>query len=45
VDRVDVRIDGTGEALRRIRIEAGDASLARYVAAARGADLGAPVSA
>ena len=35
--RLDVRIEGTGEAPRRIRIEAGDRRLARYVAAARSA--------
>ncbi|HSO29881.1 MAG TPA: tRNA (adenosine(37)-N6)-threonylcarbamoyltransferase complex ATPase subunit type 1 TsaE [Candidatus Sulfomarinibacteraceae bacterium] len=37
--RLDVRIDGTGDAIRRIRIEAGDARLTRYVAAAGVADL------
>lgn len=43
--RVDVRIDGTGEALRRIRIEAADGKLVRYVAAAMAVELGDPVSA
>ncbi len=43
--RVDVRIDGTGEARRRIRIEAGDLGLARYILAAGAVDLGEPVSA
>lgn len=32
--RLDVRIDGTGDARRRIRLEAGDPSLARYLVAA-----------
>lgn len=43
--RLDVRIDGTGDALRRIRIEAGDLKLSRYIAAAGAAGLGEPVSA
>jgi len=33
-ERLDVRIDGTGDAPRRLRIEAGAAVLARYVEAA-----------
>ena len=33
--RLDVRIDGTGDAPRRIVVAAGDDRLARYVAAAR----------
>lgn len=40
--RVDVRIEGTGEAPRRIRIEAGDRRLTRYVQAAERVDLDAP---
>jgi tRNA threonylcarbamoyladenosine biosynthesis protein TsaE len=36
--RVDVRIDGTGEAPRRIRIQAGDSRLARYIEAAEAVD-------
>jgi tRNA threonylcarbamoyladenosine biosynthesis protein TsaE len=43
--RVDVRIEGTGEARRRIRIRAGDARLARYIRAARAVELREPVSA
>jgi len=35
VDRVDVRIDGTGEDPRRISIEASSDALGRYVEAAR----------
>lgn len=42
--RVDVRIDGSGDAPRRIRIEAGDESLGRYVAAAETAGLGEPAA-
>jgi tRNA threonylcarbamoyladenosine biosynthesis protein TsaE len=42
--RVDVRIDGIGEAVRRIRIEAPDGRLARYVTAAGAAELGEPVA-
>lgn len=41
--RLDVRIDGTGDAPRRIRIEAGDPVLARYVTAAEAAELGDPM--
>jgi len=42
--RLDVRIDGTGDAPRRIQIAAGDLVLARYVAAARAAELGDPTT-
>ncbi|HET9435994.1 MAG TPA: tRNA (adenosine(37)-N6)-threonylcarbamoyltransferase complex ATPase subunit type 1 TsaE [Candidatus Limnocylindrales bacterium] len=42
--RVDVRIDGSGDAPRRITIEAGDERLGRYVAAAEAADLGDPAA-
>jgi tRNA threonylcarbamoyladenosine biosynthesis protein TsaE len=44
-ERVDVRIDGLGDAPRRIRIEARGTSLAGYVAAATTAELGEPVPA
>lgn len=40
--RVDVRIEGTGDAQRRIRIDAGDRRLARYVQAAERVDFDGP---
>ena len=43
--RVDVRIDGLGDAPRRIRVEAERPSLAGYVAAAEAAELDDPVAA
>ena len=43
--RVDVRIDGLGDAPRHIRIETERRSLARYVAAAEAAELDDPVAA
>lgn len=43
--RLDVHIDGTGEAVRRIRIATGDARLGRYIAAAEAVDLGEAVPA
>ena len=44
-DRLDVRIDGLGDAPRRIRIETERAALGRYVAAAEAAELDEPVTA
>jgi tRNA threonylcarbamoyladenosine biosynthesis protein TsaE len=41
-DRLDVRIDGTGDAPRRITLEARDPGLARYLAAAAAADVPPP---
>ena len=38
--RLDVRIEGTADAPRRITVEARDPALARYAAAAAAADLG-----
>ncbi|MBA3876054.1 MAG: tRNA (adenosine(37)-N6)-threonylcarbamoyltransferase complex ATPase subunit type 1 TsaE [Anaerolinea sp.] len=43
--RVDVRIAGTGDAPRGIRVEAGGATLARYVGAAEAAELDDPAAA
>ncbi len=40
LDRLDIRIDGTGEDVRQITIEAGTPGLARYVAAALAAGIG-----
>lgn len=40
--RVDVRIDGSGDTPRRIRIEAGNEGLGRYVAAAEAAAFDVP---
>lgn len=40
--RLDVQIEGTGDAPRRIRIEAGDPALAGYIAAAGAAKLDDP---
>jgi hypothetical protein len=42
---VDVWIDVTGDTLRRIRIEAGDRRLDRYVLAATAIELGESMSA
>lgn len=44
LSRVDVRIEGTGDAPRRVRIVTHDARLARYVVAADTAGLDDPVS-
>jgi tRNA threonylcarbamoyladenosine biosynthesis protein TsaE len=40
LERLDIRIDGTGEDVRQITIEAGTPGLARYVAAALAAGVG-----
>jgi len=42
--RLDVRINGTGDAPRVIRVEAGDPALAGYVAAAAAVDLADPMT-
>ena len=45
VERVDVRIDGLGDAPRRIRVETTRPALAGYVGAAEAAVLDDPVAA